>query len=102
RVGATEEERRRAQAVAVTLEMEIEGGLRGLGDDLGKTVDYFEVSEVVRDLAAEGERVLIETLAEEVADTVIERFGVVGIEVEVEKFVLVDAESVSVRLRREK
>lgn len=100
-VGATADERRQPQKLRVSLAMEPQAGLGGLGDVLEKTVDYAAVSEAVKTLAARGERHLIETLAEEIAAFLLAGYPLAAVEVEVRKFVLPDTEFVAVRIRRQ-
>jgi dihydroneopterin aldolase len=99
-IGVPEEERRRAQALEVDLELCPVHPWNGLEDDLAGTVDYFAVSEMVRDLASARPRRLIETLAQEIAEGVLKTYPVREVEVTVRKFVLSDAGSVEVVLRR--
>lgn len=100
-IGVPEVERAEPQRLAVSLTLEPVRGFDALGDDLQKTVDYFAVCEAVKALAAAKPRNLIETLAEEIAALVLERFAVRGVEVELRKFILPDTAHVAVRLRRE-
>ncbi len=100
RIGATREERGRAQSLEISLHIVPECGFADAAEDLSKTVDYYVVSERVRDLAARGERVLIETLADEVASMVLAEFAAASVVVEVRKFVLADCHHVSARARR--
>lgn len=99
-VGVPEEERRRAQSLEVDLELCPVHPWSGIDDDLAGTVDYFAVSEMVRDLAAARPRRLIETLALEIAEGILGTFPVREVEVTVRKFVLSDTGSVEVVLRR--
>ena len=101
RIGATEEERRHPQELRVSLVMEPVGGFSNLGDLLENTVDYHAVAQVVKALAARGERLLIETLAEEIARHLLDNYQLGAVEVELRKYVLPDAKHVAVKLRRE-
>lgn len=101
-IGVPDEERRRAQALEVDLDLvPREGWGNDLGDDVAKTVDYHAVSERVRDLACGRPRRLIETLAQDIAAELLRAFPVREVEVTVRKFVLADAGSVEVVLRRD-
>lgn len=102
-VGVGEQERRRAQSLEIDLELQPHHPWGPeLGDDVRQTVDYFAVSERVRDLAAARPRRLIETLAVEVAEAILAGFEVREVEVTVRKFILSDAGSVEVVLRRKR
>ncbi len=102
RIGATEEERSKPQRILASIVLEPVRGVHELRDRLALTVDYDAVAQAVKAHAAEGERTLIETLAEEVAALVLRRFAVNAVEVELRKFFLPDAEFTGVRLRRER
>jgi FolB domain-containing protein len=99
-IGVPEEERAAPQRLTVSLTLEPRRDFRALGDDLAKTVDYFAVGERVKALASARPRKLIETLAEEIAALVLERFAVRAVEVELRKYILPDAAYVAVRVRR--
>ncbi len=99
-IGVPDAERAAAQRLTVSLTFEPHRDFRGLGDELAKTVDYFAVCEEVKGLSAARPRKLIETLAEEIADLVLERFAVAAIEVELRKFILPDTAYVAVVIRR--
>ncbi len=102
RLGVPEGERAEVQRVTVSMRIVPERGLVGLGDDVGNTVDYAAVCEVVK---AEGEgrpRRLVETLAEDIAEVVLTRFPVRSVEVEVRKYVVEGTGWVGVRIGRRK
>ncbi len=100
-IGVGEDERRRAQSLEIDLELlPLHAWNSDLGDEVGNTIDYFVVSEWVRDLAAVRPRRLIETLALDIADGLLSGFAVREVEVTVRKFILSDTGSVEVVLRR--
>ena len=100
RVGVPDEERAAPQELAICLTMVPERAMAGLGDAIERTVDYFAVSQRVGEIAATGERRLIETLAEEIAEALLREFPLDSISVEVRKFILENADYVSVNLQR--
>ncbi len=102
RIGATEAERSAPQRVLAFVILEPVRGFNELRDRLALTVDYDAVAQAVKGLAADGERTLIETLAEDIAALVMRRFAVNAVDVELRKFFLPDAEFTGVRLRRER
>jgi phosphoglycolate phosphatase/dihydroneopterin aldolase len=102
RIGATEAERSQPQRVLASIVLEPAVGFSELRDRLVRTVDYAAVAQTVKAHAAEGERTLIETLAEEIAALLLRRFALAAVEVELRKFVLPDTEFTGVRLRRER
>lgn len=96
RVGVPDRERAAPQTVAVDVEIVPAAGLTGLNDEIGRTVDYFEVAEALKRAASAGERRLIETLAEDLGRAVLGFEGVAGVTVEVRKFILPGTDWVSV------
>ena len=100
RVGVPEEERATAQSVAVTASITLSKSFKGFDDCIEHTIDYYQVSLKLREVAATGERKLIETLAEDLAAAVVEFDGVCAVTLEVEKFILPDCDSVSVVITR--
>ena len=100
-VGVPDEERAQPQVVAICLTMVPERAMAGLSDTISRTVDYYSVSQRVSAIAAGGERRLIETLAEDVAEGVLLEFAVESVVVEVRKFILENADYVSVKLVRQ-
>jgi FolB domain-containing protein len=101
RVGVPEEERSAPQRLLIDLKFVAREHHAHLGDDITRTVDYFAVSRRVIALAAERPRRLIETLADDTASALLQEFRLGWIEITVRKFILPDADCVSVSIRRE-
>ena len=101
-IGVPEEERAAAQRLTVSLVLEPIRDFRALEDRIENTVDYFVLSEFVKTLSLARPRRLIETLAEEIATELLNRFPLRSVEVELRKFILPDTQFVAVRLRRER
>jgi dihydroneopterin aldolase len=70
-------------------------------DDLESTINYSTVAKVVRNVVRQRHYKLIETVAEEVATELLTQFSLKKVMIEVRKFVLADAEYVSVIAIRE-
>ncbi len=70
-------------------------------DELVATINYSEVARLVREFVSRHRYKLIETLAEKIAAELVAQFAVGKVVVEVRKFVLADAEYVSVTAVRE-
>jgi dihydroneopterin aldolase len=100
-IGAFEEERKKPQRLRVTVIMEPRTSFSHMHDQLESTVDYAEVSGLIKALAATGQRLLIETLGEEIATALLAEYPLNAVEVELRKYILPDTEYVAVRLRRE-
>ena len=99
-IGVPDKEREQAQRLLIDVVIEPQTAFRDLGDDIARTVDYDVASMAIRDLASAGPRQLIETLAVEIADVVLERFPARKVTVEVRKFILPDTEYVAVKYER--
>jgi 7,8-dihydroneopterin aldolase/epimerase/oxygenase len=100
-IGVTDEEQKRPQRLRVSLVLETRHGFARLQDRIENTVDYDSASRAVKALATQGKRRLIETLAEEIAALLLEKFPLQAVEVELRKYILPDTEFVAVRIRRE-
>lgn len=97
-IGVPAEERAEAQKLRVHLTLEVTRFPEI--DDIEGTVDYKAVADRVRESAAERERKLIETLAQDIAAVVLGEFEVSKIRVEIEKFILPETDWVGVILER--
>ena len=97
-IGVPAEERAEVQKLRVHLTLEVTRfpEIDGIED----TVDYKAVADRVRESAAERERKLIETLAQDIAAVVLGEFEVSKIRVEIEKFILPETDWVGVILER--
>jgi FolB domain-containing protein len=100
-VGVYKKEQGAPQKLLVSIGMKVESiPSAARSDDLQQTIDYSAVAATVKKIAAEKPRKLIETLAEEMAAVILKIYPVEEVTVEVEKFPLPDARSVSVRITR--
>lgn len=101
-IGVPDEERAKPQTLWITVRMRPSQGFQRLQDKVENTVDYYEVSQRLTELAAKKPRQLIETLAAEIAELLLSSYPLSSVDVEVEKRILPNADSVSVRIRRER
>ncbi len=101
-VGVPAAERKKAQRLTVSLTMVPVHEFGAMDDDVVNTIDYAAVAKAIRKLAAERPRKLIETLAEEIAELVLDQFVCRHVALELRKYVLPETEYVAVRLRRTK
>ena len=100
-IGVPDAERREAQRLLISLEMGIDTLPHAAGtDNLARTVDYFDVVQHVKGFIAERPRKLLETLAEGMASDLLKVFPIKKITLEIKKFVLPDAQYVSVKIER--
>lgn len=95
RIGVTEEERAEPQDVVIDIELRTDLSRSGTTDDLSDTIDYDALVNEVSALVRDGERNLLEKLAEEIATLLSARNGVSGVTVEVMKQHVPVAEEVS-------
>ena len=101
-IGVPAEERRELQELCVSVVMEPLVGFEALEDEIEGGVDYYQVGLRIKELALERERKLIETLALDIAEMILTDFSVAAVEVDVEKYILTDADHVGVSLYRER
>ena len=100
-IGAYAEERQ----VAQTLEFDLEIGLLGnpacTSDRLADTIDYAEVVAAVRILLAERKVHLLESLAEAIADLLLQEFNAHWVSISIAKLGIVPGtQAVGVRIKR--
>jgi FolB domain-containing protein len=99
-VGVPDEERAKPQRLLLTVEMEHDFSGAATGDELGDTIDYFAVSQRLLKFGDGVHWKLIETLAVDIAQMVLEEFQPRTVTVEVKKFILPQARHVAVRVTR--
>ena len=100
RIGISERERDSFQRLLVCVRFQIATNFRELNDELAKTVDYAAVADAVGEVAEANEAQLLETLISDIADTLMERFPMRRLELELKKFILPNVRYVSVRASR--
>jgi len=100
-IGVPEEERAQPQRLLADLRFASIHQPPDLGDELSLTVDYHAVALMATAIAGEGSRRLIETLADEMAATLLQEFALQWIELTIRKFILPQTEWVGVSIRRE-
>ena len=96
-IGVPENERKTPQRLLLSVRFKIETAFSALDDNIEKTVDYEGV-------AAEAERVvqtstahLIEKLVADLGEALMTRFPMLQLEIELKKFILPNAQCVSVK-----
>ena len=102
RVGVPDEERREPQRLLLTVEMRSDFTTAIKTDSIAATVDYFAVSQALLKFGEGKEWRLIEKLAADVAEMILTKFRPASVSVEVKKFVIPQAQFVSVRVTRER
>ena len=101
-VGVPDEERAKPQRLLLTVVMEHDFRTAATEDELSDTIDYFAVSQRLLKFGDGVHWRLIETLAVDIAQMLLEEFGPRSVTVEVKKFIIPQARQVSVRVARSK
>lgn len=101
-VGVPDDERAQSQELRVHVTLFPEPSQQPLDDDIERTVDYYAVSLRLEEVAKEKPRKLIETLAEDMAATVLAEFSVSAVSIEIEKFILPNTHHVGVLITRDR
>jgi 7,8-dihydroneopterin aldolase/epimerase/oxygenase len=99
-IGVTDTERARAQRLIVTVEMERDLAEAGRTDAEAATTPYDVVANLIRQVATERPRKLVEAVADEIAVAILSRRLAVAVTVEVKKFSVPQTQYVSVQIRR--
>lgn len=97
KIGVPEKEREGFQKLLVCILFQIDTGFRELNDQLDKTIDYGAVAAEVVRVAEENRAQLLETLVSEMADSLMARFRIRHLELELKKFILPNTRYVSVK-----
>ena len=102
-IGVTKEERAHAQRLLVTIDMKVEGFAKAASkDDVSLTVNYYDVAQRIKAIAAHRPRKLLETLIEDTATDLLKTYPIQKLGLEIKKFILPDAAYVSVKSERNK
>lgn len=89
RLGAYDHERILGQSLIIHLELELDLAPAAKSNKIEDTIDYVEVSLIVRRLAQSREFLLIENLAQEITDTLLQRFNILqAILIEINKTIV--------------
>jgi dihydroneopterin aldolase len=99
-VGVPDEELSVAQELLLHLEMTPLEAWDDLHDDISRTVDYAQVATQVEEVAQSRPRRLIETLAVDLVDFLLENHPLRKVKVTIEKFILPQTRSVAVVLEK--
>lgn len=100
RVGVPDAERARPQRLSITVALDHDFRAAAAADDLARTLDYYAVSRRLLTLGKGRSWKLIETLAVEIAELLLEEFGAAAVRVQVKKFILTEARHVAVEVAR--
>ncbi len=84
-IGVHPHERETRQEVRIDAWLGTDTSLAAKGDDLSKAIDYSSVARAFREHAGQAQHLLVETLAEDLAQIATERFGALAVRISVEK-----------------
>lgn len=99
-VGVPDAERAQAQRLLLTVEMAYDFSSAAVHDDVRTTIDYQAVTERLLNFGERRSWRLIESLAVEIADTILREFHPRAVAVEVKKFIIPQARHVAVHVER--
>lgn len=100
RIGVPDEERLQDQRLFITLKLEYNFKGASAKDDIGQTIDYHAVYLLVKRICSARERKLIETLAEDIASSILHDFDARCVRVKIKKFILPETNYTAVEIER--
>ncbi len=100
RIGVPEAERTEWQVLTADITLTPRLGFDNMADDLDCTVDYEEIARIVKKLAADRPRKLLEVLANEIVTYLLAHFALAAVDLELRKRILPGVDHVAVRMRR--
>jgi len=101
-IGVPDVERSQPQRLLITIKMTHDFSIAARTDDLNATIDYYAVTRRILGMGEGREWNLIETLAVDVAQLILEGFGARTVRVCVKKFIISEARWVSVEVERDR
>ena len=99
-VGVPEDERAEPQKLLITIEMTHNLGPSGASDNLAETVNYYTVCQAIKALGQARRWKLIEALADDICECVLDQFKPTVVRVVIKKFIIPDTRWVSVEITR--
>lgn len=102
RIGVPDEERAQPQRLTANITLVPADGFGALHDEIERTVDYSEVATLIDKVAGERPRRLIETLAEDMAASLLRNFPLEQVAIELRKHILPNTAFVAVRIVRDR
>lgn len=100
RVGVSDEERTQPQRLLITVDLHFDFTSAALSDRVAKTIDYHEVAQRLLAFGEGRSWKLIERVAWNIADVLLDEFRPASVSVEVKKFIIPQARFVSVSLTK--
>jgi 7,8-dihydroneopterin aldolase/epimerase/oxygenase len=100
KVGVPAAERQAAQRLLLCLEMALDFTTAARDDDLSATIDYYQLTRRLLGFGAQREWKLIETLALDIADMILQDFRPRSVTIRVKKFILPETRYVAAEVTR--
>jgi 7,8-dihydroneopterin aldolase/epimerase/oxygenase len=97
RIGVPEQEREKAQRLLVSVRFQIGLAFAALNDQFDQTIDYSAVAAEVERVVEASSAHLVETLVSDIGNTLMRRFPIRRLEIELKKFIPRNAQYVSVK-----
>ena len=101
RIGVPDAERAQPQKLLITIRLNMDFSKAALTDDVQFTVDYDELTRSLIEWGQPREWKLIETLASNIADWILNRYSIDWVEIEIKKFILPNTRHVGVKIKRD-
>ncbi len=101
-IGVPDDERAQPQRLTISITLWPTRHAPELGDDISRAVDYAKVSVETKQFVGNRSDRLIETLADALANHLLQAFEIQRITIELRKFILPDVKYVSVTVTRER
>ena len=101
-VGISEEERAKPQRLLLTLDIKFDFSSAAVSGRIGRTIDYYEVTQRLLKLGETRSWRLIESVATDVAEKILSEFHPESVTIEVKKFSVPEARYVSVSLTKQR
>ena len=102
RVGISEEERAKPQRLLLTLDVKFDFSSAAVSGRIGRTIDYYEITQRLLKLGESRNWRLIESVATDVADKILSEFHPESVTIEVKKFSIPEARYVSASLTKQR
>src|ERR1039458_4191400 len=102
RVGISEEERAKPQRLLLTLDIKFNFSSAAVSGRIGRTIDYYEVTQRLLKLGETRSWRLIESVATDFAEKILSDFHPENVTVEVKKFSIPEARYVSASLTKQR
>jgi dihydroneopterin aldolase len=102
RVGVSDEERAQPQRLLLTVDIKFDFTAAAVSGRIGRTIDYYEVSQRLLKLGENRSWRLIESVATDIANKILSEFHPDSVTVEVKKFSIPEAHYVSISLTKQR